>query len=108
MTISHSPNAVLGRAVAALGGPFELAGRLWPAMSRQAGYDRVYQWLRRGRVPGTALGPLVGVMRAAGLAVTDDDISALGGAVTGPPTTECRQGDGSVKCGIRLMRQDAA
>src|SRR3954468_9146791 len=108
MASYRSRNAILERAVADMGGPFALASLLWPALPRRTGYDRVYQWLRRGRVPGTALGPLVGAMRTAGLAVTDDDISVLGGAVPPALTTECRPADSGVKCDVGPVRQDAA
>lgn len=98
MTTSYrSANSTLEKAVATLGGPFAVANRLWPSLSRQTGYDRVYRWLERGRVPGTALGPFVAALRAAGVEVTDDTISALGGWSTLTITKVGKTGASSVR-----------
>jgi hypothetical protein len=108
MDTYRSRNPALERAVAEMAGPFNLAARLWPELPRRTGYDRVYKWLARGRVPGTELGPLVAAMRAAGLSVTDDVISQLGGSAPVALTTDCRQGCTSVESDVGFVRQDAA
>lgn len=72
MALHRSPNPVLERLVADLGGTGALAALLWPAVPSLTRYRRLYRWRVRGRVPARWLGHLVAVARAAGLAGTPD------------------------------------
>jgi hypothetical protein len=87
-------NETLGRFVDALGGPAAAASAMWPGVPRKLGYDRVFVWIARGRVPGPYIGDLVRAARSVGIRASDDDLLALAGPPLPPRrgavTTPCR------------------